>query len=142
MRARLRFALRSVMRSWPPWSTPGQRDRFRGSLSQRTNRPELVERFGYDTKFAYHAIRLGIQGIELMATDRIELPMSDTNREWLLAVRRGEVSRGEVDHVLDGVHARRGQAIEASRLPEQADWPAVSAFCTHVYRQWWRETGQ
>ena len=31
-----------------------------------TNRPELVAVHGYDTKYAMHALRLGLQGVELL----------------------------------------------------------------------------
>ncbi|WP_319456897.1 MULTISPECIES: DNA polymerase beta superfamily protein [unclassified Mycobacterium] len=119
-----------------------QRERFRGSLSQRTNRPELVEKYGYDSKFAYHALRLGLQGIELMTTGEINLPMLEPHRQYLLRVRRGEFSREDVDRRLDSVHADLEAAVTASRLPEAADWPAVSAWCAQTYRTWWEETGQ
>jgi len=55
-------------------------------------REELVVAHGYDTKFAMHAARLGYQGIELITTGRLELPIQGEPAEWLRAVRRGEVS--------------------------------------------------
>jgi hypothetical protein len=45
-----------------------------------TNRPELVAVHGYDTKYAMHALRLGLQGIELLTTGRITLPALDPPR--------------------------------------------------------------
>src|SRR5438874_885859 len=44
-------------------------------LRKRPNRPELVEKYGYDTKFAAHALRLAIQGVELFTEGRNHLPM-------------------------------------------------------------------
>jgi hypothetical protein len=38
-------------------------------------RPELVEKHGYDTKFAAHMVRLGYQGVELLETGRFTLPL-------------------------------------------------------------------
>jgi hypothetical protein len=32
------------------------------------NRAELVEQFGYDTKYAIHTLRLGHQGVEFLET--------------------------------------------------------------------------
>src|SRR5690606_1206463 len=66
-----------------------QRDALTGKRNKRTNRPELVRKHGYDTKFAYHMIRLQLQGIELMQTCNVELPMSDMNRGLLLGIREG-----------------------------------------------------
>ena len=39
-----------------------------GQAGAHTNRPELVAAHGYDTKYAMHALRLGLQGIELLTT--------------------------------------------------------------------------
>ena len=33
-----------------------------GAAGAHPNRPELVAEHGYDTKFAMHALRLGVQG--------------------------------------------------------------------------------
>lgn len=52
----------------------GQREALLGLRNKRTNRPELVHRHGYDTKFAYHMIRTALQGIELMTTGRSACP--------------------------------------------------------------------
>lgn len=54
-------------------------------------REELIDQHGYDTKYAMHAARLGFQGVELLTTRRLELPVAGEPAEWLRAVRRGEV---------------------------------------------------
>jgi uncharacterized protein len=36
--------------------------------AELTSRPELIAVHGYDTKYAMHALRLGLQGIELLTT--------------------------------------------------------------------------
>jgi len=44
-----------------------QRQRLLGERGQKDiNRPELVAKYGFDTKYAMHMLRLGYQGIELM----------------------------------------------------------------------------
>jgi len=63
-----------------------------GEALDRIKRPELVEEFGFDTKYAMHALRLGYQGCELLETGTISFPMEDTPREWLMQVRQGEVN--------------------------------------------------
>lgn len=68
-----------------------QRDAMTGETAKRTNRPELVEAHGFDTKFAMHALRLGHQGVELLTTGRITLPVAGSVGDRLRAVRRGEV---------------------------------------------------
>ena len=55
-------------------------------------REELVSAHGYDTKYAMHCARLGFQGLELLTTGRLQLPIQGEPAEWLRAVRRGEVT--------------------------------------------------
>jgi len=51
-----------------------------GAAGAHTNRPGLVAIHGYDTKYAMHALRLGLQGIELRTTCRITLPTPEPDR--------------------------------------------------------------
>jgi hypothetical protein len=46
-----------------------------------------------NTKFAYHMVRLGVQGVELLSTGRITLPMPQPWLTELRALRRGERTR-------------------------------------------------
>ena len=54
-----------------------QRAAMTGEVGAHTNRPELVAIHGYDTKYAMHALRLGVQGVELLTTGRITLPVPE-----------------------------------------------------------------
>jgi hypothetical protein len=49
----------------------------------------------FDTKYAMHMLRLGFQGVELLTTGRLSLPMREPARSFLLDVRRGKVSEQE-----------------------------------------------
>jgi hypothetical protein len=71
----------------------GQRDRLlgRGWRGRVPNRPELVARYGYDVKYASHALRLAYQGLEIVRDGRLTLPMPEPEREQVLRVKRGEV---------------------------------------------------
>ena len=116
----------------------GQRERLLGSRGQkRVNRPELVEAHGYDTKYAMHAIRLGYQGIELLQTGRVTLPMPEPERSRVMAVRLGERSFDEVIAEIDEVDARLAAAHEDTSLPEEPDREAVDAFVVDAYRRAW-----
>jgi predicted nucleotidyltransferase len=74
-------------------------DSFRGYMHQqrerliadkkKPNRPELVEAYGFDTKYAAHLIRLGYQGIELAETGKFTLPIPQA--EYVKRIRRGEI---------------------------------------------------
>ena len=59
-------------------------------------RPEIIGKFGYDTKAAMHTLRLLYEGIELMKDHWVTLPRPSKERRLLLAVRRGEWSEERV----------------------------------------------
>jgi predicted nucleotidyltransferase len=52
-------------------------------------RGPLVEKFGYDTKLAMHAVRLGIQGVEYLQAGYMTMPLYEEDRKFLLDIRAG-----------------------------------------------------
>lgn len=121
----------------------GQLERMRGGgrQSRVPSRPELVERHGYDTKYAAHALRLGLQGIELIDTGRLTLPLRDADRELCLAMRSGEYTRAEADRLISGIRGDLADAVsDPSRgsLREEPDLDAVNAFAVRAHEEHWR----
>ncbi|SFP48800.1 Predicted nucleotidyltransferase [Amycolatopsis arida] len=72
-----------------------QRERMLGLRGRRVNRPELVEAHGFDTKFAMHMVRLGVQGVELLETGRLTLPVPEPWLGWLRDLRQGRIPKTE-----------------------------------------------
>ncbi len=115
-----------------------QRDRMTGERGQmRVNRPELIEQYGFDTKYAGHVLRLGYQGIEFLETGALTLPMPEAERQRILAVRTGSVPFEEVLAEADELRSRLEELVQSSPLPEHADGDAVNAFLADTYRAWW-----
>ena len=98
-----------------------QREAMTGESGAHTNRPELVAVHGYDTKFAMHALRLGVQGAELLTTGRITLPIPEPELGLLRAVRRGEVSLAEVIAEVDRAEARLLELSARGAIPDGPD---------------------
>jgi uncharacterized protein len=116
-----------------------QRERLEGSRGQKdVNRPELVEKYGFDTKYAMHALRLGIQGVELMETGKLQIPMSDKDRQYLLAVRTGQYTFQAVLDDIKTVEARLEKTWETSHLPKNPDTLAVEEWMLNMYWQNWK----
>jgi predicted nucleotidyltransferase len=111
----------------------------RGLLGIRhaTRTRELSAAHGYDTKYAMHALRIAYQGIELITSGRITLPVPEPARSHLRAVRRGEPSLAEVVAALAERTSELEQAVLASDLPEDADRAAIDAFLIRAYRAAW-----
>jgi uncharacterized protein len=116
----------------------GQKERLLGTRGQRNvNRPELVAAHGYDTKYAMHAARLGYQGIELLRTGRLTLPMPESERSRVMAIRTGERTFAETVAEIEDVERLLAEALDASPLPPDPDREAVDAFLVDAYRRAW-----
>lgn len=98
---------------------------------------ELSAEYGYDTKYAMHALRIGHQGLELLRTGRIALPVAEPARSGLREVRAGSVPLEEVLARLDAVTAELAAATQAEALPDRPDFAAVDAFVVRAYREAW-----
>jgi predicted nucleotidyltransferase len=100
-------------------------------------RPELIAAYGFDTKFAGHMIRLGIQGAELMETGRITLPVPEPWRTMIRVLRVGGYG---MQWALDEA-ARLEQHItrltETSPLPEYPDRGAADRWLVSAYQRAW-----
>lgn len=72
-----------------------QRMKMTGQRNQTVNRPELVAKYGFDTKFAMHALRLAFEGIEMLTRRTITLPVAEPNLSILRGVRTGKYSKDE-----------------------------------------------
>lgn len=104
-----------------------------GARNKKTNRPELVHKYGYDTKFAYHALRLGYQGIELMTRGELSLPMDDSVRANLIAIRNGEIGQDEFLATAHRIGKKLEDAIDQNFVPEHANLPVINRVLHEVY---------
>ncbi|WP_216870291.1 DNA polymerase beta superfamily protein [Modestobacter excelsi] len=114
-----------------------QRDAMTGRSGAHTNRPELVAEHGYDTKFAMHALRLGVQGTELLSTGRITLPVPEPDRTYLRSIRRGEVPLAEVVTAIDDAEQRLIRLRESPAVPAEPDRGWVDAWLHRSYLAFW-----
>lgn len=115
-----------------------QREQLLGIKSKKhTNRPELVKTHGFDTKFAYHMVRLGVQGVELMKTGQVTLPMPDDWREWLTALRRGERTQDEALRFAEAFEMQLRGLMDTSPLPPAPPREAADAWLIKVYDDVW-----
>jgi uncharacterized protein len=115
-----------------------QHERLLGLRGQRNvTRPELVDAFGYDTKYAAHIVRLGLQGEELLSTGRMTLPMPEDQRELVRSIRQGKYTLAEVSEKIIEAESRILRANETSPLREKPDHAFVEDWMLRVYRHFW-----
>jgi uncharacterized protein len=112
----------------------GQHEQVTGHSSRR---PEVVAAHGYDTKHAMHALRLGLQGTELLTTGRITLPVPEPDRAYLRAVRAGEVPLAEVLAAIRAAEARLEALRDSPAVPDQPDRAWVDDWLHRSYLGFW-----
>lgn len=115
-----------------------QRQRLMGERGQmNVHRPELVEKYGYDTKYAGHILRLGFQGIEYMNTGKFTVPMVESERDYIVAVRNGEVDLNTMLTKAGELEAELKDAVSSSILPDQPEYETVNSFLVSTYLNYW-----
>lgn len=85
-------------------------------------RKDIVERFGFDVKFAYHVVRLLDEAEQILATGDLEL---GRNREVLKEIRRGEWTEERIRSYFAGREAALFRLYEESSLPHRPDEAAI-----------------
>lgn len=111
-----------------------QHERLLGLRGQRNvTRPELVNAYGYDTKYAGHIIRLGFQGVELLRTGKLTLPMPEPERQLVVNVRTGMYTLAHVSElIIEAEESLKRAAIETELRP-YPDREAVQEWMVNLY---------
>jgi hypothetical protein len=115
-----------------------QKAAMTGEVGAHTNRPELVAVHGYDTKFAMHALRLGLQGVELLTTGRISLPVPEPDLSYLRSIRRGELGLREVTEAVAIAEAKLTQLRDSTSLPDEPDRAWVDRWLHRSHLDYWQ----
>jgi hypothetical protein len=116
-----------------------QMERLQSRRGQmRVHRPDLVEAHGYDTKYMGHIVRLGMQGVEVLTTGRMALPMAEPARSQVLAIRLGEVPLADALAMADDLKAQIIALKTSSPLRPHPDVRAVRDFAVRTYLETWK----
>ena len=109
----------------------------RDGKGRDVTRPELVEKYGFDTKFCAHMVRLGLQGVELMETGRITLPVPEPWRTWICELRAGEHGMDEALALAEDLERQILTLMTTSSLPEEPDYDAANRWLVGAYQFRW-----
>lgn len=116
-----------------------QRGRLLGERGQmRVTRTELIEKFGYDTKFASHAVRLGYQGIEFLRDGKLTLPMHEGILGLLSSIRKGGFDLRYVLNLIESMEESIQQQLDGKTdLPEHPNYEAINNLVADMYLRHW-----
>jgi predicted nucleotidyltransferase len=129
------FVARSTGRAFLGYLT----NQRRGLTGERhaTRTRELSKLHGYDTKYAMHALRIAYQGIELLSTGRITLPVPEPERSELRSVRNGELALDDVLERIDASTVQLEELATDGSIPAKPEVARVDEFLVRTYRAAW-----
>ena len=102
-------------------------------------RPDLVAKYGWDVKYGAHMIRLGVQGVELLETGRITLPMPPVERALVREIRMGRIPMADALRAAADLEERLRELILTSPLREEPDREAADAWLVSAYQRAWSD---
>lgn len=115
-----------------------QKERLTGERGQkRVKRQELVDQYGFDTKYAGHVVRLAHQGIELMTTGHLSLPMRKDESAEVLAIRTGKLTFQQTMTRAGELERELRDSLDTDLLPDQPNEEGIDRFVVNAYLSMW-----
>ena len=110
--------------------------RIHTNQALHVTRQKLIQKYGYDTKYAAHVFRLVAQGVELLESGSISLPMHKDNiEECLFVLNGGYKTLDEFVREANTRLERLSAAEKESYLPEKADTEFLNDFLVTTYKK-------
>ncbi|MFB9903957.1 nucleotidyltransferase domain-containing protein [Allokutzneria oryzae] len=110
--------------------------KFLGYLRSQRRRMATGDRA---VKHAMHMVRLGLQGVELLETGRITLPVPEPWRTWLVDLRLGRHEITEAVEIAAGLEDELARLVTSSSLPERPDTALADKWLIDAYHRAWDE---
>lgn len=96
-------------------------------IKNKTNRKELVDKYGYDTKSAYHIARLYYQMIEILAERQIIYPLAKAND--LLKIKTGALPYHLFLLLIEDLRDTCVELEEIHKLPSKPNYNVINDYC-------------
>lgn len=90
--------------------------------SSNPKRQESIEKYGFDLKFAYHVVRLALEGEQILTEHDLDL---ERNREILKSIRRGEWTEQKLREWFDEKEKHLEELYVKSDLRHSPDEEAI-----------------
>lgn len=114
-----------------------QRMRLTGErgMGRHGQRPDLIEQYGFDTKFAMHYIRLLLECLELLRSRNLTFPLAES--KFLIDIRTGKYTQAEVFKYGAELMLECEDAMKNSSLPESINPMELSRVIAQAYKYHW-----
>jgi len=112
---------------------------LRSGGTRNQGRADIREQYGFDTKFAGHMVRLGVQGVELLKTGSITLPIPEPDLTWIRDLRVGKYTKQEALGRAEALEAEIFDLMKsgAGPLPEKPDYQKIDAWVIDTLKKYW-----
>ena len=114
-----------------------QRQRLTGEkgMGRHGQRPDLIEKYGYDTKFAMHYVRLLSECLELLKDKTLTFPRP--NKDLLIDIRTGKYTEKQMFAIGEGLDTECQYELINSDLPETINSLELSKAISEAYQYHW-----
>jgi hypothetical protein len=102
-------------------------------LDKVGNREELLTKYGFDTKFASHLIRLMLEGIELLKTGELQFPLKEA--EMLKDIRNGKWQIQKIFDYSYELEKEIESIAENSIVPDGPNYDELEKFSIKTLRK-------
>jgi predicted nucleotidyltransferase len=104
-----------------------QIQKLKAKNSNGTGRQDLIDKYGYDTKFASHAVRLMTSAIEILKTGNFSTYR--INRKELLDIRNGEYTLEDLLVYIENLDKELNELYETSSIiPYKPDYDKINTW--------------
>jgi uncharacterized protein len=110
-----------------------QIQKLKNKVSNGTGRQDLINAFGYDTKFFMHSVRLLTSAIEIL--DTCDYSTYRGNRELLLECRNGRYTFTEALQMIEELDEQLKVAVTKSALPSTPDYKKINQLLMDINRE-------
>jgi len=100
-------------------------------LAKFGSRKELVSKYGFDTKFASHLIRLLLEGKELLSTGNLILPLQYA--DLIKDIRYGKYDLNKLLELSEELEKDIEELYNSSELPNRPNYTIVEQFVIDVH---------
>ncbi|MFS0643775.1 DNA polymerase beta superfamily protein [Siminovitchia sp. 179-K 8D1 HS] len=110
-----------------------QIQKLKNKKSNGTGRTDLIDSYGYDTKFFAHSIRLLTSAIEILETG--DFSTFRPNRQLLLDCRNGKYSFEEALEMVEMYDNELKVTLEKSELPKTPDYHKINSLLIEINKE-------
>lgn len=110
-----------------------QIQKLKNKNSNGTGRQDLIEKYGYDTKFFMHSVRLLTSAIEILETG--DFCTFRPNRQLLLDCRNGKYTFDEAMEMIEMYENQLKVASEKSTLPKTPDYKKINELLIEINKK-------